>query len=212
MPYDAILFDLDGTLIDTERLAMTTGRDAFADFGHADVDALLHRLVGVDQPTAAGVILAALPDLDLPALTANWQARFEAALQVDIPLKPHAAQVVKTLAQRHDLALVTSSGRMAAMDKLDRTGLLSAFRLVITRDDVRRPKPDPEPYLRAAEQLSATPARCLVFEDSDTGARAAHEAGMVVVQVPDTQATAGRYAHHIAPDLLAGLALAGLIP
>jgi HAD superfamily hydrolase (TIGR01509 family) len=211
LPYDAILFDLDGTLIDTERVAMTTGRDAFAEFGHADVDALLHRLVGVDQPSASGIILSALPDLDLAALTANWQARFDAALRVDIPLKPHAAQVVKTLAQRHDLALVTSSGRMAAMDKLDRTGLLPAFRLVITRDDVRRPKPDPEPYLRAAEQLSATPARCLVFEDSDTGARAAHEAGMVVVQVPDTHAPSGRYAHHIAPDLLAGLALAGLI-
>lgn len=210
MPYDAILFDLDGTLIDTERVAMTTGRAAFAAMGHAEVDALLHRLIGVDQPTAADLIRAALPGVDLPSLTALWQQGFEAALRADVPLKPHAMEVVESLAQHHDLGLVTSSGRVAALDKLSRSGLLPAFRRVVTRDDVTKPKPDPEPYLLAAHHLSATPARCLVFEDNDTGARAAHAAGMVVVQVPDMHPPSGSYATHIAPDLRAGAAMAGL--
>ncbi len=81
---------------------------------------------------------------------------------------------------------------------------------MITLDDVARPKPAPEPYLLAAERLGLPPARCLVFEDSETGAEAAHRAGCVVVQVPDVVPSEGRWAHHLAADLVAGARAAGL--
>ncbi len=64
MPYDALLFDLDGTLVDTETVALTTGMAAFAAMGHPVDRAFMQRLVGVDLPTAAGIIGAALPTLD----------------------------------------------------------------------------------------------------------------------------------------------------
>lgn len=208
--YDAIFFDLDGTLIDTERLAILTGTEAFAAFGLGNAAALLHELIGVDQPTAAGRIRKTFPDLDLDQFRIAWHDRFEAAISADVPLKPGARDIVHRLSQENRLALVTSSGRAAAMDKLARSGLLPAFDTVIVREDVAQPKPAPEPYLLAAARLEADPARCLVFEDSEPGAEAAHRAGMTVIQVPDIRPPSGRFAHHVAASLHDGAVWAGL--
>ncbi|MGB8815240.1 MAG: HAD family hydrolase, partial [Paracoccaceae bacterium] len=90
-------------------------------------------------------------------------------------------------------------------------GLGDAFAHVITFDDVSAPKPHPEPYLLTAARLGVAPARCVVFEDSEIGAASAHAAGMCVVQVPDFLPTEGRFAHHVAADLLSGARLVGLI-
>ena len=68
-------------------------------------------------------------------------------------------------------------------------GLAPWFQSVVTFDDVARAKPAPDAYLLSAERLNAAPARCLAFEDSETGARSAHDAGMIVVQVPDIPRT-----------------------
>lgn len=209
--YDAIFFDLDGTLIDTESLAVKAGHHAFGALGHHDAHDLLHSLIGIDQPSAAAMIRSAYPGIDLDALNTHWEASFDSAMQINIPLKTGADTLVHDLASRHALALVTSSGRERALDKLDRSGLLSAFRAVITRDDVTAAKPNPDPYLLAARMLNASPDRCLVFEDSEAGAEAGHRAGMRVVQVVDLVPASGRFAHHVAADLHAGARWAGLI-
>jgi HAD superfamily hydrolase (TIGR01509 family) len=208
--YDAILFDLDGTLIDTERLSVQSGRLAFEAFGHDDAEALLHRLVGVDMPTALGLIGARYPTLDVAALDRHWADAFAVAASAGIPLKPGAADLLRDLAPHFSLGLVTSSGRDQAMMKLKLTGLLPMFHTIITRDDVTAPKPAPAPYLLAAHRFGADPARCLAFEDSEPGSEAAFLAGMRVVQVPDVIPSTGRFAHHIADDLAAGARLAGL--
>ena len=106
---------------------------------------------------------------------------------------------------------MTSTGRVGAHRKLGIAGIAEAFTHVVTLDDVRAAKPDPEPYLLAASLFGVAPARCLVFEDSETGAEAAHRAGCVVVQVPDVVPSRGRWAHHLAPDLLTGARMAGLL-
>lgn len=208
--YDAVFFDLDGTLVDSERLAMQSGVTAFAAQGHDDVEDLLHHLIGVDQITAAGMILSRFPGLNLTSLQQDWDRAFLAAEAADLPLKLGAADVVLGLRDRHPLALVTSSRRDPAEDRLTRAGLRPAFRTVITRDDVIAPKPHPEPYLLAATRLGVDPARCLVFEDSEPGAEAAFAAGMTVVQVPDIIPASGRFAHHVAADLMAGARWAGI--
>ena len=208
--YDAIFFDLDGTLIDTERVAIETGKLAFSALNIVHPDALLHRLIGVDQPTAAELIRTACPNIDLDLLKAEWAGRFEAAIATDVPLKAGAQAVVHGLSRTHQLALVTSSGRDAAMDKLQRSGLLPAFKTIVVREDVTAPKPAPEPYLLAATRLGAAVERCLVFEDSEPGAEAAHRAGMVVIQIPDIHPATGKFARHVAADLLGGCAWAGL--
>ncbi|MFN4155823.1 MAG: HAD family hydrolase [Paracoccaceae bacterium] len=208
--FDAVFFDLDGTLVDSERLTVQTGAAAFAAQGHSDIEDLLHSLVGVDQITSAGMILSRFPGLDLDRLNTTWEAAFLAAQAVDLLLKPGASDIVHGLRNRHALALVTSSRRDPAEARLVQAGLRPAFRAVITRDDVTAPKPHPEPYLLAASRLGVDPARCLVFEDSEPGAEAAFTAGMTVVQVPDIIPASGRFAHHVAPSLTDGARWAGI--
>lgn len=207
--YEAILFDLDGTLIDTESIALTTGLAAFAAHGHDVDEAFMHALVGKDEPTAARIIRAALPGVDLPAVNLHWRSGFNDGVENRLELKPGANDLLPALS--HPLAIVTSTGREGAHRKLGIAGIASAFSHVVTLDDVRAPKPDPEPYLLAARLFGVDPARCLVFEDSETGAEAAWRAGCTVVQVPDIVPSQGRWAHHLAPDLLTGARMAGLL-
>lgn len=206
---DAILFDLDGTLIDTESVAMVAGRAAFAAVGHEVPDEFLHGLVGVDLPTAGVKIQSAYPRVDLGALNQHWRIGFEAAIAQDLPLKLGAMALLE-MALR-PMAIVTSSDRLAAHQKLRLAQIDHHFDHVITVDDVKQAKPAPEPYLLAAQKMGVDPARCLVFEDSETGAEAAHRAGCIVVQVPDLAPSQGRWAHHLADDLLSGARHYGLI-
>lgn len=207
--FDALLFDLDGTLIDTESIAISTGMAAFAAHGHAVDEAFMHALVGKDEPTAARMIRAALPHADLEAVNRHWREAFSAGVDRGLELKHGAAELLAVLCQ--PLAIVTSTGRAGAHRKLDLAGIAHAFAHVVTLDDVTTPKPAPEPYLLAARLLGVAPDRCLVFEDSETGAEAAYRAGCVVVQVPDVVPSQGRWAHHLAPDLLTGARMAGVI-
>lgn len=206
---DAILFDLDGTLVDTETAALSTGMQAFAAMGHPVDEAFMHRLVGVDLPTAATIIGAALPLIDQKGLQDHWRAGFVAAINQGLPLKPGALDLLG--ARLRPMAIVTSSSQPEAHHKIALTGLGDYFQHVITLADVTRPKPAPEPYLLAAARLGVAPQRCLVFEDSETGAEAAHRAGCIVVQVPDVVPATGRWAHHVAADLLSGAKAAGLL-
>lgn len=206
---DAILFDLDGTLIDTESASLAAGQAALAQLGAPVTVEFMHQLVGVDQPTGRKRIQALFPDLNLDALAVAWDQGFDTAIQSGLPLKAGALQLLS--AALRPMAIVTSSGREAAHHKLRLAQIDHHFSHVITVNDVTQPKPAPEPYLLAAQRLGFDPARCLVFEDSETGAEAAHRAGCIVVQVPDVVATEGRWAHHVATDMWAGARHFGLI-
>lgn len=208
MTYQAVIFDLDGTLLDTEAITHAAGIEAFAELG-VDVDpAFLHGLVGKDDATGGALIRAAYPGMDPARFETLWIAGVRRRSAAGIPLKPFALDLLDLIVQPR--AIATSSGRESAARKLS-VSRLPAFEHVVTFDDVERPKPAPDPYLLAARLLRVDPAACIAFEDSDTGAASARAAGMTVVQVPDIVPTDGRHAHHLAPDLLSGARAAGLI-
>lgn len=206
--FKAIFFDLDGTLIDTETLALSAGMAAFAAVGHPVDETFMHRLVGVDLPTAGALIAREMPLIDLAALNSQWDRRFKAEMATGLLLKPGVRHLLE--AALLPMAVVTSSGRAQALHKLALTGIAAHFDFVISYDDVTRPKPDPEPYLLAAQRIGVAPAECLVFEDSETGAESAHRAGCHVVQVPDVVPSTGKWAHHLADSMLDGARMAGL--
>jgi HAD superfamily hydrolase (TIGR01509 family) len=203
----AVLFDLDGTLIDTEAIALAAGLDAFAALGFPPDAGLLHRLVGKDHRSGEAILRAALPGLDIAAFDAAWTAAAARRRAAGVPQKPGAAALLAALVL--PWGIVTSSQAPVARAKIAAAGL-SLPPVLVTFDDVARPKPAPDPYLLAATRLAVDPVRCLVFEDSDTGAQAAALAGMTVVQVPDLLPTTGVFAAHVAADLAAGARWAGL--
>ena len=207
--YDAVIFDLDGTLIDSESLTQAAGIEAFAALGVAVEPAFLHGLIGIDDQTGAGLIRARFPTLDTAAFATAWTDAVRRRYTLGVPLKPGTVEVLTAITLPK--AIATSSTRRQADNKLALTGLGVHFAHVVTFDDVTHPKPAPEPFQRAAALLGVDPARCVAFEDSETGARSAHAAGMTVVQIPDILPATGDYAHLIAPDLLSAARQLGLI-
>jgi HAD superfamily hydrolase (TIGR01509 family) len=179
---------MDGTLLDTERVAQEAFFAACAELGITPRRDLLLRCVGAAEPMARKVIREGFgPTLDCDAFFQGWNRHFAQLSQASpAPLKEGALALLDTVAQLGlPMAIATSSGTVHALAKLRQAGLLQRFKAVIGADQVQRPKPDPEVYLKAAGQLGVDPRACLALEDSEYGVRAAHAAGMTVIQVPD---------------------------
>jgi HAD superfamily hydrolase (TIGR01509 family) len=110
----------------------------------------------------------------------------EAELSRDIPLRPGARELVTYLAEQSvPQAIATSSRRPTVERYLGRVGLRDRFAAIVSREDVKNPKPAPDPFLKAAARLGLAPGDCLALEDSYHGITAAHAAGMMTIMVPD---------------------------
>lgn len=205
--FDAVIFDLDGTLIDTEVLCNETGVAACAALGHPVGLDFFETLAGIDDTRRAELIARETGrHLDREAFFAEWDRLCEIRFDAGIPLKPGVPDVFDRIRLRGlPMAICTSSRRNMAESKIRGAGFGGFFSAVITVEDAVSPKPHPSPYQVAAAALGVEPHRCLAFEDSETGARAARTAGMTVVQVPDQHATEGQHAHLVSATIAEGL-------
>jgi HAD superfamily hydrolase (TIGR01509 family) len=190
----AVLFDMDGLLVDSEPLWFVAEREVAerlgAPWGEADQDALiggsLQRTVSWLLAKAAGPATASREDV------ARWLVDRMARLVAvrGLPLQPGAARLLAALeAAGVPCALVTASARAIMDAVLKVTGL--SFAVTVCGEDVRRPKPDPEPYLLAAARLGVPAPGCVVLEDSPTGVAAARAAGCPVIAVPSVPVPPG---------------------
>lgn len=211
-PFDAVIFDLDGLLLDSERLAMQAGIEALATMGHSVPDEVFISLIGIDAVQGHRILCDHLGrELDAEALDDAWQRAMAVRIAGGIPLRPGVQAVLAALdTAALPRAVATNSETARAGAKLASAGLGGRFSTIVGFDAVQRGKPAPDVYLEAARRLGADPARCLALEDSDTGVRAAHAAGMTVVQIPDLLASRERLAHHHANSLIEAMALFGL--
>jgi HAD superfamily hydrolase (TIGR01509 family) len=211
MTFAAAIFDLDGTLLDTERLVLEAGIDAFSALGHEVDRTFMISLIGVAEAEGRRRIAASFGRaLDLRQLDLHWSDAIRRNYAGGIPVKDGVADLLAALGAL-PRAVATNSATDNARRKLRETGLAAHFVHVVGFDAVPRPKPAPDVFTEAARLLGARAEDCIAFEDSDTGVAAALAAGMTVVQVPDLHASGVAGAHHLADSLLEGARAAGLI-
>lgn len=208
-----VLLDMDGLLLDTERLQMEVGPDVVARFGYALPPQFFRRLVGVARHDAARIIGEEVGDIIDPlALDKAWDEAMDLRMENGVPLRPGVAAFFDAL-DRLGLAraVATNSMTRRAEWKLDHAGLLDRIDAVVGVDQVEAGKPAPYVYLRATERIGWSPDDCAAFDDSDLGVRAAMNAGVgIVVQIPDLVASKSREAHHEARSLDHVRALLGM--
>ena len=186
-PVTAVVFDMDGLLVDTETVYCEALVAECAHMGHELPDDVLKRMIGHIWLNSALVLTAHFgPGFDTEALREGSTRRFYESAHAGVGLK---AGVVEILDRLDELALpraiATSSRREAVERYIGGHGLLERFHAVLANGDYPRPKPNPDPYLMAAERLGVDPADCLALEDSHNGVRAASAAGMMTIMVPD---------------------------
>lgn len=198
----AVLWDMDGTLVDTEPYWMAAETALVESFGGVWTHEQAMQLVGNGLIDSARILRDAGVDMDPDAIVARLTDEVRNALATQgVPFRPGARELLRDLhAAGIRTALVTMSlGRMAH-SVVDLIGF-DAFEYVVAGDDVERPKPHPEPYLRAAELLDIDIIDALVIEDSPTGVRAGVASGAVAVGVPHMVPLDDAGAHALWPTL-----------
>ena len=183
----AVVFDMDGLLINSEAVIrdamMATARDMGAALPHE----VFIRMVGLTHAASDAVAQAHFgPDFPLETFNEEVWRRAQAVFDAEDILKDGVVEIVDWL-ERADIprAVATSSGHPHVRRQLEPSGVYDRMNAIVARGDYEHGKPKPDPYLVAAGRLGVAPADCLALEDSHNGVRAAHAAGMMTVMVPD---------------------------
>lgn len=180
----AVAFDMDGTLTDSEGLTAQAIVSLLASHGLTPVDDDETRYHGLTWAAIAAMLNREHPQLAGAASGEALQARFHARfVNEPPPLIEGAREAVIAAAERHRVAIASSSNRESVEHLVDRLRLHDAIPVRVCAEDCSYSKPDPECYLTAATRLGCDPARCLVFEDSLAGLRAARAAGARTVAI-----------------------------
>ena len=185
---EAVLLDMDGTLLDTEKVYLESLIAALGACGYTDdILTLGHAMVGIPASDCEAMLRDRYGEhFPLADLNAAFSIRRDEIFRAGIPLKRGAVALLDALhSHGYPMAIVTSSSRRTAEEHLTLAGIRRRFQAVLTRDDVARGKPSPDLYLLAAERLGFQPACCLAVEDSNPGVAAAHAAGAITIMVPD---------------------------
>lgn len=186
-PFQAVIFDMDGTILDTESVFKTIVFEVCTELGFEMTDAVHMSMVGCSHEATNRMLLDTY-GVAFPYTLFDDRCRviMRERSHGGVPVKPGAREFIGELRERGiPAAVATSSRQPHARHHLEAVGLFDLFDTVVTRDDVANPKPHPEPFLTAARRLGVDPLHCLALEDSHLGVRAAHAAGMQTVMVPD---------------------------
>ncbi|MET9608183.1 HAD family phosphatase [Streptomyces sp. NPDC006512] len=182
----AVLFDMDGTLVDTEVLWWRTTEEVAGQLGHrlgpADAPEVVGRAV---QDTAGHLVRLTGGAADPGAVAASLTDGFFRRVAAGAPLRPGARRLLAELAARAvPFALVSASPRVVVDEVVGGALAHVPFAFTLSADDTERTKPHPDPYREAAARLGLTPGECVAVEDSPDGAASAEAAGCAVLVVP----------------------------
>lgn len=201
----AVLFDMDGLLIESERVLLECWRIAARECALDLDDGLWLSMIGLHEAACRQLLIDRVGTAHASALVAGLEVHYGRRVEAGLPVKSDATDILGWLLRCEvPRAVATSTARRRALLKLERGGLLSYFSAVACGDEVEHPKPAPDVYLLAARRLGVDPARCVVLEDSAPGVRAALAAGMTPIQVLDLvapDAATRALGHRIVPSL-----------
>jgi beta-phosphoglucomutase-like phosphatase (HAD superfamily) len=164
----AVLFDMDGLLIDSERIAQQVSRDVAVHLGIDLPERVALRMIGLGHDAVERMMVAEMPaGFSFLRYQAEWEKRYTARVDQGVPIKAGVAEALAAIAAAGlPCAVCTSTHTEFARYKLSQAGLLAHFALVVGRDAVPHGKPAPDLYLHAAKHLGVAPSQCWAFEDS----------------------------------------------
>ncbi len=175
------LFDLDGTLFNTDDVNYTAYRDAFADFGvELDRDYFVKECNGRHYKEFVPRIMGGTEHMEEihEKKKANYAGNLKYARRNE-----HLFNIIEGLRKDYHLAVVTTASKKNVTDILNFFGVQDLFDLIVTQEDITRPKPDPEGFLKAMDHFGINPKNTVIFEDADVGIEAAKRSGAVVFKV-----------------------------
>jgi len=184
----AVVFDMDGLMLDTERLALRCWTIAIERLGLEFDAALMPAMIGRNSRDSRALVLERHGhDFPIDRLMQASQDTYDAMVARDgVAVKPGLVALLDWLDAKHIPRVVaTSTRRTRAEAKLAQASLLARFAALVGGDEVEHGKPEPDIFLLAATRVGVAPADCIVLEDSEPGVRGALAAGMIPIMVPD---------------------------
>lgn len=183
---DAVIFDLDGVLIDSEALWNQAKVALVREAGGRWIEDAQTAMLGMSAPEWSAYMheVLAVP-LTPEEINRQVVARMTELYRARLPLLPGAVRVVRELGELWPLGLASSSNRELIDLVLDLAGIQSAFSVTVSSEEVGRGKPAPDVYLEAARRLRVEPSACVAIEDSSNGLRAGAAAGMALIAIPN---------------------------
>ena len=185
---DAIIFDMDGVLIDSERISFKCFQEVFKEHNYKMDEIFYLRLIGRNVKSIKAIMEEEY-GTDFPFDTI-YKKKSNLALEITdkngVIIKPGVHELLDYLnKENYKIAVATSTRRERALQLLEEAKIKDKVNYVICGDQVENSKPNPEIFLKAAKGLNVSPEKCIVIEDSDAGITAAHAAKMIGIHVPD---------------------------
>jgi HAD superfamily hydrolase (TIGR01509 family) len=204
---DAVIFDLDGVLLDSERRWNEIKREVTEGRGGRWLEDAPRAMMGMSSPEWSAYLRDELGvPMEAQELSDEVVRRLAASYAEELPLLPGAIEAVRAVGERWPLGLASSSNREVIDDFLRLSGLEDAFQVALSSEQVDRGKPSPDVYLEVVRRLGHEPARAVAVEDSANGIRAAAAAGMPVIAIPNEHYPPDADALALADVTLAGVA------
>jgi HAD superfamily hydrolase (TIGR01509 family) len=204
---DAVIFDLDGVLLDSESAWLAVKRDVVDEWGGRWKDQATRAMLGMSAPEWSAYMRDELSvERAAEEIDAEVVRRLLDGYRERLPLLPGAVEAVERVAARWPLGLASSSNLEVIEVVMEAGGFARHFRTWVSSEEVARGKPAPDVFVEAARRMEADPAACAAVEDSHNGIRAAHAAGMAVVALPNHEFPPGDDALALAGRVLGSLA------